>query len=45
MNLVETMSSGLSATVPMWLYLGMLTILTINNLVLRFQIRKLSKAR
>jgi hypothetical protein len=45
MNIIESISSGLSATVPMWLYLGVLTILTINNLVLRFQIRKLSKHR
>jgi len=27
-------------TVPLWLYLGMLTILTVKNIILQLQLRK-----
>ena len=45
MSIIETIRSGLSATVPMWLYVGTLTVLTVNNLALQIELRNRNKAR
>lgn len=40
MNVIDTLKYG---TVPLWLYIGMLTVLTISNMALRYQLRKQNK--